>query len=153
MAIQGHPTKILVATDGSPGSRLAARTAVELSKMFGAELHLVHVFSVRESGDVLGESFEEAAVLREEDAQWARELLDGQVKQIAEAGGRVCEAHLRCGESDVEVVELGEEIGADLIVVGSRGLSPLRRPIGSVSSSIAAHAHCPVLVVRGEDLG
>jgi nucleotide-binding universal stress UspA family protein len=48
------------------------------------------------------------------------------------------------------VVALGEELGADLIVVGSRGLSPLRRPIGSVSSSIKAYAHCPVLVMKGE---
>jgi nucleotide-binding universal stress UspA family protein len=49
------------------------------------------------------------------------------------------------------VVALAEEIGADLIVAGSRVKSPLRRPIGSVSSSIAAHAHCPVLVVRESD--
>jgi nucleotide-binding universal stress UspA family protein len=47
------------------------------------------------------------------------------------------------------VVALGEDIGAGMIVVGSRGMGRLRRPIGSVSSSIAAHAHCPVLVVRG----
>lgn len=141
--------KILLATDGSRGSNLAARTAVEVSNTFGSELHVVHVFPVRErAGDIFGKSFEEGAGLREDDAQWARALLDGQVKRIEEAGGRVDEAHLRAGEPDVEVVELGEEIGSDLIVVGSRGLSPLRRPIGSVSSSIAAHAHCPVLVVR-----
>ena len=53
------------------------------------------------------------------------------------------------GEPDAEVVALGEDIGADMIVVGSRGMGRLRRPIGSVSSSIVAHAHCPVLVVRG----
>ena len=51
------------------------------------------------------------------------------------------------------MVALAEEIGADLIVAGSRGKSPLRRPIGSVSSSIAAHAHCPVLVVRESEGG
>jgi nucleotide-binding universal stress UspA family protein len=92
----------------------------------------------------------EGSSLYEEDLQWAQELLDGQVKTIEEAGGKVAKDYLRTGEPDAEVVLLGEDIGADLIVVGSRGLSPLRRPIGSVSSSIAAHAHCPVLVVREE---
>jgi nucleotide-binding universal stress UspA family protein len=77
-------------------------------------------------------------------------LLDGQVRRIEKAGGKVAKAFLRTDNPDAKVVLLGEDIGADLIVVGSRGLSPLRRPIGSVSSSIAAHAHCPVLVVRDE---
>ena len=61
-------------------------------------------------------------------------------------GTRVSDAGV--GEPDAEVISLGEEIGASMIVVGSRGGGRLRRPIGSVSSSIAAHAHCPVLVVR-----
>jgi nucleotide-binding universal stress UspA family protein len=85
----------------------------------------------------------------EEDIQWAQGLLDGQVRQIEEAGAKITKAYLRTGEPDAEVVSLGEDIGADMIVVGSRGMSRLRPPIGSVSSSITAHAHCPVLVVRG----
>ena len=55
---------------------------------------------------------------------------------IKEAGGEVAKIYLKTGEPDAEVVALAEEIGADLIVAGSRGKSPLRRPIGSVSSSI-----------------
>jgi nucleotide-binding universal stress UspA family protein len=40
---------------------------------------------------------------------------------------------------------------AGLIVIGSRGLGPLRRALmGSVSDSVVRHAHCPVLVVRHE---
>jgi nucleotide-binding universal stress UspA family protein len=76
-------------------------------------------------------------------------LLDGQVRKIEEEGANVAKTYLRTGEPDAEVVALGEDIGADMIVVGSRGMGRLRRPIGSVSSSIVAHAHCPVLVVRG----
>jgi nucleotide-binding universal stress UspA family protein len=76
-------------------------------------------------------------------------LLDGQVRKIEEDGAHITKAHLRSGEPDAEVVGLAEDIGADMIVVGSRGTSPLRRPIGSVSSSIATHAHCPVLIARG----
>ena len=56
------------------------------------------------------------------------------------------------GEADTEIVALAEEIGVDLIVVGSRGRSPLKRTLmGSVSDSVVRHAHCPVLVVRGGD--
>jgi nucleotide-binding universal stress UspA family protein len=46
-------------------------------------------------------------------------------------------------------VGLAEEIGAGLIVMGSRGLGGIRRALmGSVSESVVQHAHCPVLVVR-----
>ena len=46
---------------------------------------------------------------------------------------------------------MGEEIGAGLIVMGSRGRGGVRRALmGSVSDSVVRHAHCPVLVIRGE---
>jgi nucleotide-binding universal stress UspA family protein len=47
------------------------------------------------------------------------------------------------------IVHLADEIGAGLIIIGSRGLGGLRRALmGSVSDSAVRHAHCPVLVVR-----
>jgi nucleotide-binding universal stress UspA family protein len=49
-------------------------------------------------------------------------------------------------------VEVAEDIGAGLIVMGSRGLGGIRRAlIGSVSDSVVRHAHCPVLIVRPEE--
>jgi nucleotide-binding universal stress UspA family protein len=142
------PTKILVATDGSAGSVKAARRAAEMAHAFGAELHVVHVMPLTQPYHLLGADAEGPSMY-EEDLQWAQELLEGQVRKIEEEGAKVTKAYLRTGEPDAEVVSLGEDIGVDMIVVGSRGMSPLRRPIGSVSSSIATHAHCPVLVVRG----
>jgi len=142
------PTKILVATDGSAGSVKAARRAAGMAHAFGAELHVVHVMPLTQPYHLLG-SDAEGPSMYEEDLQWAQELLDGQVRKIEEEGAKVTKAYLRTGEPDAEVVSLGEDIGVDMIVVGSRGMSPLRRPIGSVSSSIATHAHCPVLIVRG----
>lgn len=144
------PTKILVATDGSKNAAVAARRAAEMARTFGAELHVVYVVPVTQPYHLFGADVESPS-LYEEDMQWAQEMLDGQVRKIEEAGPEVAEAHLRVGEPDAEVISLGEEIEASMIVVGSRGLGRLRRPIGSVSSSIAAHAHCPVLVVRGEE--
>jgi nucleotide-binding universal stress UspA family protein len=61
----------------------------------------------------------------------------------------VAEAHLIRGRADREVVNLSEEIGAGLIIMGSRGLGGVRRALmGSVSDSVVRHAHCPVLIVR-----
>jgi nucleotide-binding universal stress UspA family protein len=146
--VNGNPEKILVATDGSHDAASAARRAAGMARAFGAELYLVHVVPVSEPYHMLGADFEDGPSLYEEDAERARDLLDKQAGLVKEAGGEVARTYLKTGEPDAEVVALAEEIGADLIVAGSRGKSPLRRPIGSVSSSIAAHAHCPVLVVR-----
>ena len=56
------------------------------------------------------------------------------------------------GRADEEIILLAEEIGADLVVMGSRGLRGVRRAlIGSVSDSVVRHAHCPVLVVCREE--
>jgi nucleotide-binding universal stress UspA family protein len=150
------PTRILLATDGSEEAKLALKTAVDLANCTNSELHVVTVareyhpahFEVPETGRLLDEA--RRAMERE-----AREVLDGQVKKIEEAGGTVAEAHLRTGgHNDREIVRVGEEIGAGLIVMGSRGLGGLRRALmGSVSDSVVRHAHCPVLVVRPPDEG
>jgi nucleotide-binding universal stress UspA family protein len=59
------------------------------------------------------------------------------------------QSHFRVGRPDREIVDLAEEIGAGLIVMGSRGLGAMRRVLlGSVSESVLRHAPCPVLVVR-----
>jgi nucleotide-binding universal stress UspA family protein len=95
----------------------------------------------------------------EELRRQAQEILDEQAKEIEQAGGEVAQAHLRLAEhhpgfehhpSD-DVVRVAEEVGAGLVVLGSRGLGGMRRALmGSVSDSVVRHAHCPVLLVRGE---
>jgi len=63
--------------------------------------------------------------------------------------GEVEGSHLTAGRPEAEIVTLAEEIGAGLIVMGSRGVGGIRRALmGSVSDSVLQHAHCPVLVVR-----
>jgi nucleotide-binding universal stress UspA family protein len=81
--------------------------------------------------------------------QEARTKLDEQMQRVGQTGGEVAEVHARIGRPDAEIVGLADELGAGLIVLGSRGLGPLRRALmGSVSDSVVRHAHCPVLVVR-----
>lgn len=148
------PTKILLATDGSPESAHAARMAVMLSKKLGAEMHVVYVghvpnvFGAPESA--VAEADELWATLREIGERDARERLAELAEKVREAGGEVAEAHAKVGRTDAEIVRLAEELDAGLVVLGSRGFGPLRRAaMGSVSLSVVRHAHCPVLVVRG----
>ncbi len=146
------PTKILLATDGSEEVQLALRTAVDLANSTNSELHVVTVDAEYHPGL---EAVVEPAFLEETLRVLQRqtqEVLDGQVKKVEEAGGTVVEGHLRMGRPDQEIVTLAEEIGAGLVVMGSRGLGGIRRALmGSVSDSVVRHAHCPVLVVRKEE--
>ena len=145
------PTRILLATDGSEEAELAALRAVELADATDSELHVVHVevvpsFLVSYPGTL---GYERR--LYEQIEEMSRELLRKQSWRVKAAGGTVAGTHLRMGQVDLEIVALAEEIQADLIVMGCRGLGGVRRALmGSVSDSVVRHAHCPVLVVRQE---
>ena len=79
-------------------------------------------------------------------------MLEAQVRKVESRGGTVEEAHRRIGRPDEEIIRVAEQIGADTIVVGSRGLGGIRRALmGSVSDSVVRHAHCPVLVARPKE--
>jgi nucleotide-binding universal stress UspA family protein len=119
------PTTILLATDGSEEAQLAATTAADLAERTDSELHLVTVGAgVPISATTSPAHFED--VLRENRRQ-AQEVLEQQTKRIEESGGAVNETHLREGRAAEEIVELAEELGAGLIVMGSRGHSRLQR--------------------------
>jgi nucleotide-binding universal stress UspA family protein len=94
------------------------------------------------------------AFVKSELRRQGREILDKEVKRIEEQGGTVTQSHLREGRTFEEVIKLGDELKADLLLVGSRGHRGLRRMlVGSHSEDIVHHAHRPVLVVRrGEDV-
>jgi nucleotide-binding universal stress UspA family protein len=155
------PTKILVATDGSKEAELAARTAADLAEKTASELHLVHVFGIAPWYPIYPEATTPEWVAQEEknpmleddlqrtSEQRAREILDTEVEKARSAGSTVAQAHLKEGGVAAEIVTLAEDIGAGLIVMGSRGRGGIRRALmGSVSDSVVRHAHCPVLVVR-----
>jgi nucleotide-binding universal stress UspA family protein len=144
------PTTVLLATDGSKDAELATTTALELANSTSSELHIVLVQEpVYAYVDPSGYPFSPSAELEHELEQQARMRLDAEVQKRRSAGGAVAEAHLRVGAAGAEIVDLAQEIGAGLIVMGSRGLGGIRRALmGSVSDSVVRHAHCPVMVVR-----
>lgn len=140
------PTKILLATDGSKDAELAAIAAMDLSKRTQAELHVVHAW--RSLPHYAYPSLVPERYLPPYE-EGARKILKEQVERIEQAGISVAEAHLVTGRPTDAILDLGEQIEAGLIVVGSRGLGPVKRLlVGSVSESIVHHAKCPVLVVR-----
>jgi nucleotide-binding universal stress UspA family protein len=145
------PTRILLATDGSEEAELAVLRAVELADATDSELHVVHVGVVPTFLKSYPGTLGYYDKLYEQIEEVSRELLRKQTWRVKAAGGTVAGAHLRMGEVGLEIVGLAEELGADLIVMGSRGLGGVRRALmGSVSDSVVRHAHCPVLVVRRE---
>jgi nucleotide-binding universal stress UspA family protein len=152
------PTKVLLATDGSREADLAARTAADLAQKTNSELHVVHAFGIApvgppvypEATDLQSVEYEAESEQRQRiSEQQAREVLEAEVQKVRSFGDTVAQGHLIEGRVAPEIVGLAEEIGAGLIVMGSRGLGGIRRALmGSVSDSVVRHAHCPVMVVR-----
>ena len=153
------PTKILLATDGSTEAGRAARTATMLSERLGSELCVVLVEPLPGPHTWPESTLYNPEIYKHGTLNEVRELAEGQahgrltneVEKLRGTGSRIAEAYARAGRPDAEIVAVAEEVGAGLVVVGSRGFGPLRRAvIGSVSHSVVRHAHCPVLVVRGD---
>ena len=142
------PTRILLATDGSNDAELAANAAVDLVNRTGAQLHVVHAWRALPHyafPSLVPERYHAPY------EQGARKILNEQLGRIEQSGISVTQAHLVTGRAADAILDLGQQIGVDLIMVGSRGLGPVRRLlVGSVSEGIVHHAKCPVLMVRGE---
>ncbi|MDQ3862286.1 MAG: universal stress protein [Actinomycetota bacterium] len=138
------PERILLPTDGSEDAVRATEAATDLAKKSGAELHVVHVWH-----DVRGFAHD---FVRRELRRQGQEILDEQVERIKAQGGDVAKAHLKQGRTANEVIALCGEIGAGLLVVGSRGLGTVQRILmGSQSEEIVHRAQVPVLVLTGAE--
>jgi nucleotide-binding universal stress UspA family protein len=144
------PTRILLATDGSKEAERATQAALSLAQKSGSEMHVLHVLVLPLCTNDPA-SFEPEFRRRLEER--ARTRLNDLVSKMETSDAAVGGSHLGLGRADAEIVDKAEEIGAGLIVVGSRGVGAMRRTLtGSVSDSVVRHAHCPVMVVRGEPL-
>lgn len=140
---------ILVPTDFSADAEMAIGTATALAKSFGASVRLLHV--VQPPIQPVGPEMAVTPV-----TFW-RELHDAAVKRIGNSKKRVEAAGVRC---EIEVIEdipgfaiaaAAEKAHADLIVMGSRGLTGLKHVLlGSVAERTVRYAKCPVLTVKGE---
>jgi nucleotide-binding universal stress UspA family protein len=136
--------RILIATDGSPGSLAAAEEGVRLAKLLGADVTFVAVAHAPLS--VLGGPYYQRTL--SENLSAMRTALAKTTSYAEERRVRY-ETELLEGSPAKAVLELARSLDVDLIVVGSRGLGAVRAAVlGSVSSEIVHHADRPVLVAR-----
>ena len=114
--MEGFPGRILLAKNGSEDAALAGRAAVDLAKITGARLPVMHAWQaeVRRAYEVTI-----PVSLREWCGQKAAELLAKEVKQIEEAGCEVAEAHLVMSRAGDAILDLTEELGPVLVIAGS----------------------------------
>jgi nucleotide-binding universal stress UspA family protein len=137
--------KILVPLDFSPASVEALDYAVSMAKQFHAAIHLVHVYPPDEAssagaGHLLFEAAETIERLNEE-------LTGIHRKHVPTFRPENC--HIRGGRPYEEIVRVAREIGADLIVLSTRGHSGLKHLLlGSTAERVVRGAPRPVLVVR-----
>ena len=137
------PGRIVLATDGSRQASLAARAATDVARHSGAQLHVIHAWK-----PVPVAHFK--ALVRDEMEREAREILEGQLAEIERLGGRVAGSHLKMEAPVDAILDLAGELGAGLVVMGSRGMGAVGRlTLGSVSEGVVYDASIPVLVVRG----
>jgi len=134
--------KIFIPVDGSEHSRRAVAQAAELARLTGGEARVFH-FSEREPS--------KAGVATFEATGDAAALVDKAVGELQAAGVRAS-GETRAGlvgETAKAVVDEAGRFEADLIVMGSRGLSDFQALlVGSVAHKVLHYAHCPVLIVR-----
>jgi nucleotide-binding universal stress UspA family protein len=141
-------TKILVPTDFSEHAQQALETAVSLAKPFGATIHLLHVVQLPvvpmmpEAAPVVPVTFWQE--LREH----AQRNLEKQKAKLESAGVR-CELEVIEDVPGFAISAAAERAKADLIVMGSRGLTGLKHALlGSVAERTVRAAPCPVLTVK-----
>ena len=143
---------ILLATDGSADAQPALSAAADLAKRSDATLHLVMAYDLPPETLYV---FPTGAGIDETLAAYQRAASAALAAARSEAtalGAVVGDVRAQQGEISDVVANVAATISADLIVIGHRGLGPVRRLLaGSVSASVLHTARCPVLIVGGAE--
>jgi nucleotide-binding universal stress UspA family protein len=135
---------VLVGIDFLALSKEILAYAAEVAVSAGGELHVVHVLPDGRVEAVHGERAIGVVGL----AADARAKLEKLAADLPDSIARVF-LHLAAGKADIEIAQLASDIGAELIIVGTRGRSGIDRLLdGSVAESLLHLAPCPVLVFR-----
>ena len=145
----GLPQKLLVATDFSPGADVAAEAALGWAERFGTELHFAHGVECLPA-DSKPSALPLLTTYVERAHQLGEQKLDEWVARAKERGLAASRQTVD-GSAAQGVTTLAGELGADCLVLGSRGHTGLAHVLlGSVAERMVRDATCSVLVVRGE---
>ncbi len=142
---------IVVPVDGSENSKRALEHAVSIAERNKAQLIIVHVANIVSaisnfdqtpiSGGYVSEQ------IAEDMEETGKEILNEVVKEVP--ADVTVKSVFEVGSPGPAVLAVAKKYQADLIVMGSRGLGPLKGLfMGSVSSYVTSHSTCPVLVVK-----
>ncbi len=142
-----HICHILVPTDFSDGSQRAFETAIDMARDSGAQLTVLHVHHVPVNvfPDVILPMSPD--LLR--DIEHSVDLVLARWRDQAAGAGVVADVRTTIGNTADEICKAADEIGADLIVIGTHGRGGLSHALlGSVAEKVVRKAPCPVLTVR-----
>ena len=132
---------VLVAADSSVTASRAVATAVELVKAVGGTLHVVTAYKPEPGrGDKLPDEFFDRITD-------PADLLLADLRAGISRAGLEARYYPAAGDAADAIVRVADQIGADLIVVGNKGMKGVRRVLGSVPNSVAHLANCSVLIV------
>jgi nucleotide-binding universal stress UspA family protein len=141
---------IVVGTDGSETAAKAVREAAELARTVGASIELVCAYE-----PVPSQRLRQEARDVPQDLQWMvnpREDVEATLREaseVVEAAGVPVTGYAREGDPADAILDVAEERGADLIVVGNKGMTGAKRfLLGSVPNKVSHHAPCSVLIIR-----
>lgn len=141
--------RVLLALDGSPASDAARRLVASLSWAEGTIIHVVGAVEPVVDSFALGTGHQGIDVGAAPSFEAGLSGLLDDACTFLEGPGRIVRRSLHMGRPGTVIVDEAAAMRAEMIIVGSRGLGPMKSMLlGSVSAEVVDHAPCPVLVVR-----
>ena len=132
---------VVVGADESATAAEAVRVAIELVKLTDGQLHIVTAYKPQQLRSAAGDEFSGSLSA----VDLAQTVLTDLASR-ARSGGVAVETHLKDAAPADAICDVAAQVKADVIVVGNKGMTGLRRVLGSVPNSVAHQAPCAVLI-------
>ena len=143
-------SSIVVGTDGSKTATEAVREAVDVAKAVGATLQLVSAYPHVSESRLRAERRRAPADMQSVvNPRRETDLILSDAADIAREADVEVNVHARQGDPSDAILDVAEELGADLVIVGNKGMTGAKRfMLGSVPDRVSHHANCSVLIVH-----
>jgi nucleotide-binding universal stress UspA family protein len=142
--------QIVVGTDGSAGAEVAVDAAIELARLTGATVHVVHAHKLTSAFHLSAAAevgiVPDVTAANDAVVAMSAKVCDDAAARASQAGVPV-EKHSVSGDPADALIRVAADADADLIVVGNRGMTGARRVLGSVPNKVSHHCPASVLIV------